>query len=145
MVVLNKIDLRDGSSSGAVSGGGGRGTPRGSGSRIRNGNLSSRDNNSAAVADVIACATGYSMESLGRKLSNNQLLNPAAIRQDQQFHHRMNQSSSNSSGGSGGSGSRFQPLSLMHANNVPECLEDEESLSAQTPLYEAIDPSRLTR
>lgn len=142
--MLNTMDLRDGTTG---SGGGERGTPRGSGSRIRNGNLSSRDN--GAVADVIACATGYSMESLGRKFSNNQFLNPAAVlRQDQLFHQRMNQSSSNSSsGGSGGSGSggRFQPLSLMHSNPVRECLQDEESMSTQTPLYEAIDPSRLTR
>lgn len=153
MVVLNKIDMREvANNAAACSSSGNRGTPRGSGShRIRNGSLTSRDNStSAAVADVIACATGYSMDCLmGRKLSNNQLLlNPAAIRQaDQQFHHRMNHSNSNSgSSGSGGSGSRFQPLSLMHTNDVQECMEDEdECMSAQTPLYEAIDPSRLTR
>lgn len=139
MVVLNKVDVRDSGSSG-----GGRGTPRASGARDRNGG--NHRTSDKSVADVIACATtGYSMESLGRKLSNSQIMNPLPTsarhhhHQDHQLQTRL--MSQNRSSGSG-SATRFPPV--MHSSH--ECGEEEdESLSVQTPLYESIDPSRLTR
>ena len=172
MVVLNKMDLRDHSGSSGGSSSGGRGTPgRSSGRNASRSNgaagLHSSSSVDNSVADVIACATGYSMESLGRKLSNDLLVSshPSSTRaaaqqlqsqpldqlfhsnhphqqQQQQSHSRVNQNGKLNGAG----GSRFQqPLSLIRAHDVHECMDDEESLSTQTPVYEAIDPSRLTR
>lgn len=159
MVVLNKMDLRDGGGGSSGNGvGGSRGTPRGSHLRTtggRNQTLAYEKQEAAAVADVIACATtGYSIESLGRKLSNSQLMNPGPTsalmhrhHHQQQQHHQDHQGRVMSQSSSSGSGSsRLQALSVLHSNEVHECAEDEdESLSVQTPLYEAIDPARLAR
>lgn len=153
MVVLNQMDLQDGGS-GSNGMGGSRGTPRGSGpTRVRAGNQAydQQEKSGAAMADVIACATtGFSIQSLGRKLSNSQLMNPGPTsalmhrhhhHQQQHHDHQLQARVMSQSSSSGSGSSRLQPLSLLHSN---QCAEDEdESLSVQTPVYEAIDPARL--
>jgi hypothetical protein len=80
---------------------------------------------------VIACATGYAMESLGRKLNNN-----PSTRQDQLFHRRISHSSSNSS--SGGSGE----VAAGSASSCPSCSSTDTMFSRSAERMRNVCQSR---